>query len=65
MDQEQFDLLLYLMADHQLRNTKDDLLAAQRVERHRPDGDPAGYESELAAIDSELRRRREEADAPF
>jgi hypothetical protein len=53
------------MADHQLRNTKDDLLAAQRVERHRPDGDPAGYESELAAIDSELRRRREEADAPF
>jgi hypothetical protein len=65
MDAEQYDLVLFLMGDMPLRHHRDALRAAQRVERHRPDGDPAGYDDELRRIDLELARRREDDEPPF
>lgn len=65
MDSEQYDLALYLMSDHALRARREALQAAQRVERHRPDGEPEAFVDELSRIDTELKRRLDETEAPF
>jgi hypothetical protein len=65
MDEDQYDLVLFLMSDYDLKGRQGALRAAQRVERHRPDGDPAAFNDELVAIAVELSRRAREDEAPF
>lgn len=63
--EEQYDMLLYLMKEHELRSRRNVILQAQRLERHRPDGTPEMYDLELAALEMEMRRREEEGDEDF
>lgn len=59
MDGSQYDLFLMLLTDYELREHREKLVAAQRLERHIGfAGDD--YSAELEAIATETTRRNEE-----